>query len=142
MKVIRYWLALSVSKRPRNNKSFDTPVKYHSDPLMICKFQFFKYVASVLKYFLVAFQTNKPMLPFLATAVEQLYRKCLTLFMKRDVVNGCPTSFLLKLDLEKEDYQHPLGRVDLGSAAASMLKKSYSLMMLKINPEKNVLCCW
>ena len=26
VKVIRYWLALSVSKRPRNNKSFDTLV--------------------------------------------------------------------------------------------------------------------
>ena len=103
VKVIRYWLALSVSKRPRNNKSFDTLIKYHSDPLMICKFQFFKYVASVLKYFLVAFQTNKPMFPFLATAVEKLYRKCLTLFMKRDVVDGCPTSSLLKLDLEKKN---------------------------------------
>ena len=91
---------------------------------MICKFQFFKYVASVLKYLLVAFQTNKPMLPFLATAVEKLYRKCLTLFMKRDVVDGCPTSSLLKLDLEKEEYQHPVVRVDLGSAVACMLKKS------------------
>ena len=59
VKIIRYWLALFVSKRPRNNKSFDTLVKYHSDHLMICKFQFFKYVASVLKYFLVGFQTNK-----------------------------------------------------------------------------------
>ena len=112
VKVIRYWLASSVSKRSRNNKSFDTLVKYHNHPLMICKFQFFKYVASVLKYFLVDFQTNKPMLPFLATAVEKLYRKCLTLFMKRDVVDGCPTSSLLNLDLEKEEYQHPLVRVD------------------------------
>ena len=44
--------------------------------------------------------------------------------MERDVVHGCPTSSLLKLDLEKEEYQHPLVRVDLGSAAASMLEKS------------------
>ena len=64
------------------------------------------------------------MLPFLATAVEKLYQKCLMLFMKRDVVDGCPTSSLLKLDLEKEEYQQPLVRVDLGSAAASMFKKS------------------
>ena len=94
------------------------------------------------------------MLPFLATAVEKLYRKCLTLFVKRDVVDGCPTSSLLKLDLEKEEYQHPLVRVDLEKeeyqhplVRVDLLRHLCSrnphwLMMLQINSEKNVLCCW
>ena len=69
VQVVKYWFSLSKSKRPRNNKSFDTLVKYHTDKLIIRKLHFFKYIASILKQFLHRFQTSKPIIPLLAVAL-------------------------------------------------------------------------
>ena len=52
-------------KCPRNSKLFDTLFKYHADKL-ISKLHFFKYIAWILRLFLLWFQTSKPVIPFLA----------------------------------------------------------------------------
>ena len=65
-KVIRHWLSLVISKQPQN-KSFDVLVKNHTDPLMLIKLHFFKFIASILSPFLRRFQMPKPMIPFFST---------------------------------------------------------------------------
>ena len=49
VQLVKYWLSLSKSKSPRNSKSFDSLVKYHTDKLMISELHFFKYIASILR---------------------------------------------------------------------------------------------
>lgn len=43
-----------------------------SDQLMKTKFKFFVATAKILNSFLVKFQTNNPMIPFLAQAIEEI----------------------------------------------------------------------
>ena len=40
--VKKYWLSLSKSKQPKNNKFFDTLVEHHKDQLIIAKLQFLR----------------------------------------------------------------------------------------------------
>ena len=68
VKLIKYWLSLSQSKRSRDDKSYDTLVKSHTDMLMTAKFHFFKQVASI-------FQTDKPIVPFLSISLEKVFRR-------------------------------------------------------------------
>ena len=82
VKLVKYWLTLPASKRPKNNKSYETLLKYHTDPLIVVKLHFFKYIASLLKPFLVQFQTNKPMLPFLANELDTVLRRLMSLFVR------------------------------------------------------------
>ena len=63
VKVIKYWESLCKSKRPKNS-SYETLVLHYKDPLMIAKFHFFSYVAGIFKSYLVSFQTDSSMVPF------------------------------------------------------------------------------
>ena len=123
-KVIKYWLSCCKSSRPQKNKSYDTLVEHHKDPLMIAKFNFFKYLASILSHFLVCFQTEKPMLPFLATELDRMLRQVYRLFIKRDVVNEAQTPYSLsKIDVAEKENHLPVENLELGSAVTAELGK-------------------
>ena len=74
VKVIKHWQVLLASKRPKQNKSYETLVKHYLDCVMSAKFHFFKFVASIFKNYLTSFQKDNPMLPFLSEAVEKILR--------------------------------------------------------------------
>ena len=63
--MIKHYEGLPPSKHPRNNKSYDTLVKYADDKLIPAKLQFFVDVAHMICEFLRGFQTNSPMMSFL-----------------------------------------------------------------------------
>ena len=65
LKVLQFWQSLAPSKRP-SCKSYGTLIDMHRDHLISIKLRFFKSVAAKLKAFLMEFQTDFPMLPFLA----------------------------------------------------------------------------
>ena len=89
VQVMKYWRSLPKSKHPRNNKSFDTLVKYHTDKLMVPKLHFFKYITSILRPFLLRFQTSKPMIPFLAVEFEVMLRQLTSLVVKKQSCFRC-----------------------------------------------------
>ena len=93
VKVVKYWEGLCKSKRPANKKSYDTLVTSYTDLLIPVKFQFFRYVASLFQEFLVTFQTNKPMIPFLAESLVNIFRNVFKIYLKRDVVSKADTTF-------------------------------------------------
>ena len=74
VEVVIFWLTLPKSKQPgkgdlEKHKSYGTLVRYHKNlmvPLMII---FFQEVAEKLNSFLKRFQTDSPMVPFLADAI-------------------------------------------------------------------------
>ena len=123
-RVIRHWLSLARSKRPQNI-SFDVLVKHHTDPLMLIKLHFFKFIASILSPFLRRCQTPKPMIPFLSTELDATLRQVMSLFLRRQVIEEATTPYkLLKIDLGKRESMVDLQNVDLGTAANSALNKS------------------
>ena len=67
----KYWLSLFESKQ-HNNKYFGALLEHHKDQLMIAKLRFLKYLGSLLKPFLICFQTEKPIVPLLATDFDRL----------------------------------------------------------------------
>ena len=58
--------------RPKDNTLYDHLVKYHADPLIPVKFQFFKDVVDMLSPYLQRFQTDAPMMPFVFGALEEV----------------------------------------------------------------------
>ena len=55
VKLIKHWLGLCESSRPKDDKSYETLVKYHTDVMILVKVHLLKHVASILKEFLVSF---------------------------------------------------------------------------------------
>ena len=60
---MKHWLSLSKSKRPKNNKTYDTLVEHHQD--LLKKIHFFSLIAGILKPYLVIFQSDSLLLPFM-----------------------------------------------------------------------------
>lgn len=133
IKLVKHWLHLPKSKRPKDNKSYDTLVKYHLDETMLAKFHFFKHIASLLQEFLVSFQTDKPMVPFLATSLENVLRKLMKKFVSPHILEEENTPYkLVKLDLSKKDVCLPAQLVDVGTATKTKLKS------LKLSSEQKL----
>ena len=60
VQAVKYWRSLPKTKHPRNKKSFDTLVKYHTDKLMVPKLDFASYFASILHYWGRFYSNFKP----------------------------------------------------------------------------------
>ena len=120
--IIQYWLSLSRGKRP-HNRSFDTLVKCHADKLIISKLHFLKkYIVSILKPFLLQFQTSKPMIPFFAVDLDIILRQLTPLVAKSKVAPDANTSYLpLQLDLGKNENLSNIDKVEFGSTVTSYL---------------------
>ena len=79
-------------------------VKYHSNQLVLVKFHFFNYLASLLRPFLVPFQTSKPMVTFFGTDFDITLRQLISLFVRRKFAIEADTLCLfMKVDLEKKE---------------------------------------
>ena len=83
---VKHWQSLSKSKRPKNNKSYDTLVEHHQDLFIPAKFHFFSFTAGILKPYLVIFQSDSPLLPFMFDKISIiLYRLVRLVYKKMDV---------------------------------------------------------
>ena len=124
-RIVKYWLSLPVSKRPRYNKSYDTLVTHHKYPLVVARLHFFRYIASILKALLVRFQTDRPMVPFLSKELDAIIRRLLSLFIKKKVITegGTPHA-IMKIDIQKKENRLLLNQLELGSATKSELAKT------------------
>ena len=64
--LIKAFQAKLPSKCPKDNKSYDNLVQYYLNPLIPVYLHLFRDVAVILNIFLVKFQTDSPMVPFLS----------------------------------------------------------------------------
>ena len=103
VKVISHWQSLAKSKRP-GNKSYATLVENYQDKFVPLRFEFFRYLAKILQEYLTVFQTDRPMVPFLADALEKQLRKLIKIFITRDALNEAKTKLLLvNLNMTKKE---------------------------------------
>ena len=62
---------------------------------MIAKFHFFSYVPGFSESYLVSFQTDSSMFPFVSDEIEKLFRKLCKLVLKPEVVDEATTPYKL-----------------------------------------------
>ena len=71
VKITYFWLSLPKSKQP-STKSFENFKTAVNDPLTPVKLNFFSYFASIFQPFLMKYQTDKPMIPYLHSDIVKL----------------------------------------------------------------------
>ncbi|CAN7981862.1 unnamed protein product [Ixodes pacificus] len=104
--------------------SYSTVEKAVGDQMLPVKLAFMFSISEELEPFLAEFQTDKPMLPFLAPALDRLLRSLLARVIKKDILQAANTSSkLLRIDLEKPDNFVAAAAFDIGFAAKNELCK-------------------
>ena len=73
--LMKEYMLKPASKRPKNNVSFDNLVASYIDILIPVKLHIFQDIAAMLNTFLVKFQSNAPLVPFLADTLEHIMRR-------------------------------------------------------------------
>lgn len=89
--VVNFWMILPKSNQPsEENKSYIYVKAATLDSLMLVKFKIFANTAKVLSKFLVAYQTEEPMIPFLVQSVEDICSFS-SMFLLKDTLNEANT---------------------------------------------------
>lgn len=90
--VVNHWSELNKSQQPSpENKSYPRLKAAKSDPLLKTKLKFFGSIADTLNSFLVKFQTNNPMVPFLAESLEEIIRSFGSCFLLKETLTNANT---------------------------------------------------
>lgn len=105
--------------------SFENVYSFCRDSLTLAKLNFALNVASILQPFLKDYQSDKPMIFFLARDLESVVRKLLVKFMKASVLSSLAgIGGLLRVDVDNPDNHTPLEKVDIGPKCEQALKDS------------------
>ncbi|XP_065665582.1 uncharacterized protein LOC136087006 [Hydra vulgaris] len=129
--VVDYWKSLPKSKQPGygtsgQNTSFEHLSARANEVLVPLKLKFFEEISANLNAFLVSFQTDKPMTPFLVVTLEELLRNFYAKFIRLDVLaNAKTTTSLLKIDLSNCANRLLTSKIDVGFSL------KYDLLQLK-----------
>ena len=78
------------------SKSYDTLKRAVLDELVMAEVGFFSYLAGMFKPFLIAYQTDRPMIPFLYGDLFKLLKDIFSIIIKPDIMNKYETGLKLK----------------------------------------------
>ena len=95
LKIGAFWEKLPKSRRP-SSKSYlnlDAAVK---DPFTPAKLNFFSFIAGLFQPFLLQYQTDNPMVPYLYNDLITLIKKIMNLIVKPEIVKECANAADLK----------------------------------------------
>ena len=109
------------SKIPKNH-SFTTLQGHIQDAFIPAELQFFVTTAKILHPFLEVFQTERPMLPFMAEYIYDILHIILEKFIKKSIMEKATSmAKLAKVDvMEKENLVHAKN-VDIGFATKKII---------------------
>ncbi|XP_060788897.1 uncharacterized protein LOC132893778 isoform X2 [Neoarius graeffei] len=102
--------------------SFDTIEAAIKDPLMTAKMHFFMTVARTFHPFMKKYQTDEPMMPFLAKDLAELIKSLLRRCVKREVLQYITPLQLTKLDLSNKTLLLLPHKTDIGLGAETAVK--------------------
>ena len=93
---------------------------------MTAKLHFFALIASILKPFLVVFQSDNPMLPFLCDELSNVSKRLIALMYKKEKIDEAKAvSKAMKEDwLKNKNSQMEEFLIDIGAAAKDDLSKA------------------
>ena len=97
------------------SKSFKIIRDAVQDPLMPAKMAASESVAKQLQPFLAIFQSDNPLLPFMASTLQNMIAGLMKRFVKADVLQKATSAAkLLKLDLSEKKTFLEINKVDIG----------------------------
>ena len=123
--VKRYVSAVRAGSVPTpKNKSFKVICASADNNLFIIHLHIFLTIAKIVTPFLVMYQTDAPMLPFLRGDLHDLIRGLLTRFIKKCVLDKANTvTKLLGLDPTDQSQHVSSNSVDIGFAAEKIMRE-------------------
>ncbi|XP_077511308.1 uncharacterized protein LOC144121784 [Amblyomma americanum] len=122
--LLKYVECSKEAKKPPACASFSTVEKAVGDRMLPVKLAFMLSIAEELEPFLAEFQTDKPMLPFVAPALDRLLRSLLGRIIRKEFLQATNTSSkLLRIDLENPDNMVSAAAFDIGFAAKNEFRK-------------------
>lgn len=105
-------------------KSFKIIRDAVEDALMPVKMAAFKSMAKQLQPFLAIFQSDNPLLPFMASTLQEMIVGLMKRYVKAGVLQKATSAVkLLKLDLSDVKNFLEIKKVDIGLVAVDKLKK-------------------
>ena len=105
------------------NKSFAVVKEATTDLLIKCKLCFFQFVAGHLLPFLTLYQTDKPMVMFLGSDLNNLIRALMRRFVKDDILTAASTDEkLVKIDIDDKKNHKAYKQIDVGYSTEKELK--------------------
>ena len=119
-------------------KSYETLLSPKDDPLIPVKLRFFEEIAFNLNEFLLRFETNAPMVPFLVDSNENLIRTFAEKLILSDVLKKANSTYKLsQIDFTDQNIQELLYEVSFAiDHDLRMLKKEGKVTDSKINAFK------
>ena len=120
-KYIQHVLKEPKSKQP-TIASFSTIEEATKDVLVPAKLQIFVYIAKVLKPFHVKYQTDEPMIMFLAEDLQSMCSKLMHKFVKKSVLDSADTMYrIANLDVLDKQNCKVATEIDIGFAEKVIL---------------------
>jgi len=96
-----------------------------SDELIEAKLAFYRFVGKKIKPFLTLYQTDKPMMPFLAGDLRDVIKSLMTAVIKADVMTEAKTTTqLCEIKVSDTTKQLHCKKVDIGFSAEKIVKKA------------------
>lgn len=123
--VVKYVGAVEKKSLPKPEcRSFQVVQQATNHALFVAKLQFFKAVALHLQPFLVCYQTDAPMVPFLSEDLCEIIRALMMRFVKSDVLSASSSAEkLVKIDVEKKENHVTYKKIDIGILVQRELKQ-------------------
>ena len=75
----------------KESKNFNPLVIHYEDLLITAKLQFLDFIAGILNPFLVLFQTDNPMLPFMYEELSKISKRLIVLMYKKEKIDEAKT---------------------------------------------------
>ena len=107
----------------KNNRHFITLYKAVKDPLILPRLEFFKTPAQPLSKFLCSFQSESPLIPFLAEEIVSIHKELLRRFILSETVDGLSSAKVVNFDLEDSTKYCSSEQIDIGTAVKVSLLK-------------------
>ena len=121
--LIKAFQSKAPSKHPKDNKSYDNLVKYHLNPLIPVYLYLFRDFMTRLNVFLVKFQTDSPVVPFLSEEIASILKWLMQFFVQRSTLKKADMPYKLhKLDMNKQDNLMLKTDIKLTASAKEVLK--------------------
>ncbi|KAJ8361893.1 hypothetical protein AAFF_G00414170 [Aldrovandia affinis] len=131
-----YMDAVKQKKLPNpGTASYDTIEAAQADPLIIAKLQFFLAISRTFSPFLTNYQTDEPVLPFLAKDLSELLKSLLQRFIKGELLQDATPLKLTKIDLAHETNRVSYRNVDIGMGDV-IVQQFQSFLSLEARDER------
>ena len=116
-----------------SNKSFDAVKEAISDPLITAKLNFALSFSKQVTAFLLFYQTDKPVLPFLVDNLFTLIKGILSRFLKKEVMEKVTSiEKLIKINVSDKESQLLYNAVNVGLVTDRRLKKLLSKKSINV----------